>query len=77
MIEGIDAGGVAVGERDLDGVVPYLRCSGGARFGLEHWQGWRGSEGGRSFGERTLFVALVVARSAGTLIAEIGKIEMR
>jgi len=41
MIEGIDAGGVAVGERDLDGVVPYLRGGGGAGFGFEHGQGWR------------------------------------
>ena len=41
MVVGIDAGGVAVGERDLDGVVPYL-CGGfSARFGLEHRQGRR------------------------------------
>jgi len=76
MVVGIDAGGVAVGEGDLDSVIPYLRGGGGSRFGFEHWQGRRGCEGGRSFCERTLFVALVVARGAGTLIAEIGKIEM-
>ena len=41
MVVGIDAGGVAVGERDLDGVVAHLRGRGGAGFGFEHWQGWR------------------------------------
>lgn len=46
MVVGIDAGGVAVGEGDLDGVVSYLRGSGGAGFGLEHWQSGRRREGG-------------------------------
>ena len=76
MVVGIDAGGVAVGERDLDGVVPYLGGGVSARFGLEHRQGQRRCESGRSFGERIFFVTLVVAGGAGTIFAEIDEIKM-
>src|SRR5215469_16884092 len=38
MVVGVDAGGVAVGKGDLNGVIPYL-CSGfGTRLRLEHGQ---------------------------------------
>ena len=36
IVVGVDAGGVAVRETDLDGVVPYLRGGPAAGFGLEH-----------------------------------------
>ena len=76
MVVGIDASGVAVGEGDLDGVVPYL-CSGGrARFRLEHGKGGR-SEGGRRFRERAFLVAFVVASGAGAVVAQIDEVEMR
>jgi len=45
MIVGVDAGGVPVGERDLDGVVPYLGGGGGAGLGFEHGKDGRRSEG--------------------------------
>ena len=36
MIVGVDTCGVAIGERDLDSVVPYLRRGGGAGFWFVH-----------------------------------------
>jgi hypothetical protein len=75
-IVGVDASGVAVGERDLNGVIPYLSGSGGSGFGLEHGKRGRSGKGGRGFGERTLFVALVVAGGAVTIFPEIDEIEM-
>ena len=36
IVVGIDAGGVAIREADLDSVVPYLRGGLAARLGLEH-----------------------------------------
>ncbi len=68
MIVGIDAGGVAVGERDLDGVVPYLRGGLGAGFWFEHGKSGRRSEGRRRFGKGFFLGALVVARGAGAVV---------
>lgn len=45
MIVGVDAGGVPVGERDLDGVVPYLGGGGGSGLWFEHGKDGRRSEG--------------------------------
>ena len=65
MIVAIDAGGVAVGEADGDGVAAYLRCGLRSRLGLEHRQ--RG-EGGTPWscrsGEGFFLAAFVVARGA-------------
>src|SRR6266850_496989 len=77
MIVGIDAGGVAVGKRNLNCVVPYLGSGGSARSGFEHGERGRGSEGRRCSGEGFFLFPLVIAGSAGAMVAEIGKIEMR
>ena len=74
IIVRIDAGGVAVRERNLDGVVPYLRGGSGARLWLEHGQDRRRGECSGSFGQRSLFISLVIASGAGTLLAEINKV---
>ena len=75
MVVGVDAGGVAVGKRDLNGVIPYLRGGFGARLGLEHGQ--RGRRGhSRRRPEGCFFVALVVARRARALVAQIREIVM-
>jgi hypothetical protein len=77
MVVGVDAGRMAVGERDLDGVVPYLGCGGGSCFWLEHRKNRGRGKGRRSFGERFFLGAFVVAGGAGAVVAEIGKVEMR
>ena len=38
MVVCVDAGGVTVRKRDLNGVIPYLRGGFGPRLGLEHGQ---------------------------------------
>jgi len=45
MIVGVDASGVSVGERDLDGIVPYLGGGGGLGLWFEHGKDGRRSEG--------------------------------
>ena len=69
-----DAGGVAVGEGNLDGVI--ADCCGFLRagFGFEHWQG----RGGRRScgGVGALSNALLIAGGAGAFFAEISKIVM-
>jgi len=77
MVVGVDAGRVAVGKGDLDGVVPYLRGRLCAGFRLEHGKRGRRSKSRRGFGKRFFLGAFVVARGAGAVIAEVGKIEMR
>ena len=69
-----NSGGVAVGEMNLDGVVPYLGGLLSASFGLEHGKngGRSGREGGKSF----LFGSLVVASGTGAIVAQIRKVEM-
>ena len=71
IVVGKDAGGVAVGERDLDGVVADLR--GGLRAGLGLKHGKRGEWRGRRR-ELALLVALFVACGAGAVLAEIGEV---
>ncbi len=74
MIVGVDAGGVAVGEGDLNGVVADRRGGLRAGFGFEHGQ--RGKLRRRSRGELLLLVALFVARGAGAVIAKVGEVVM-
>ena len=38
VVIAIDAGGVTIGEADLNGVITNLRCGLGARLGFEHRQ---------------------------------------
>ena len=76
MIVGVDASGVTVGKRQLNRVLPYGSRRLRAGLGLEHGQRGGRSEGGRSFPERFFFDAFIVARRAGTILAQICKIEM-
>src|SRR5258707_15002741 len=46
MIVGIDAGGGAVGKRNLNCVVPYLGSGGGARVWVSKGGGGGGGQGG-------------------------------
>jgi hypothetical protein len=69
-----DAGGMAIVEIDLDGVVAYLRGGLRARRGLVHGQERRGGEVHGS--EIFFFGALVVAGGAGAVVAEIREIEV-
>jgi hypothetical protein len=72
MVVAVDAGGMAVGERELDGVVSDGVGGFGGGLGLEH-----GENGGRSRtrgGEGGFLFALVVAGGAGTFVAEIGEV---
>ena len=62
---------MAVGEKNLDGVVPYLR--GALRPGL--WLIHRQHRGGRQ-GQRFFLAALVVAGRTGTVITQKRKIEV-
>jgi len=73
MIIAENAGGMAIGESDLDGVVADGGSGLRARLGLEH--GERGGRGGGA-GGGGLADALVVAGGAGTFLAEVGKIVM-
>ena len=69
-----DAGGVAVVEINLDGVVADL-CGGiGARLGLVHGEERGGGEiqGGEIF----FFGAFIVTGGTGAIVTEIGKIEV-
>lgn len=75
MVVGVYPGGVAVGKCDLNRVIPYLRCSFGARLGLEHGQRGRRGHSRRRL-EGRFFVALVIARRAGAFVAQIGEVVM-
>src|SRR6267154_3059663 len=76
MIVGIDAGRVAVGERDLDSVVPYLCGGGGAGLGLEHRKRRRRYEGRRGFRQRSFLVAFVIAGGARTVVAQVDEVKV-
>ena len=65
---------MTIGKRKLNGVVPYLRGGSGARLWLEHGQSRRRGKCGGGFGQRSLFVALVIASGAGALLAEINEV---
>lgn len=74
MVVAIDAGGVAVGEGELDGVVAYGVGGLGGGLWFEHGEcsggGWaRGGEVG-------FFFALVVAGGAGAFFSEVVEIVM-
>src|SRR2546429_8214393 len=74
MVVAVDAGGVAVGEANLNGVVAYLRGSLGARLGLEHWQCGRRLESRTHLANEGLLLSRVVAGGAGTLVAQVSKL---
>jgi len=76
MIVGIDAGGMTVRKRNLDGVVAHLRGGSRSRLGLEHRQRWRRRECGRSFRQQVFLAAFVVAGGARTVVAQIKEIEV-
>jgi hypothetical protein len=67
IIVAVDPGGVAVGEGDLDGIIPYRGSRSSARLGFKHRQ----SGGGRTrCAEFAFFFALVVAGCTGAMIAQ-------
>lgn len=76
MIVGINAGGMAVRKRNLYRILADGICGLRARFGLEHRQRGRRRKRRRSFAQLRFLDALVVARRAGTLFAQIWKIKM-
>ena len=74
MVVAIDAGGMAIRKADLHGVVADDRGGLRAGLGLEHRQREKGVAPRRRRGESFFFAALVVARRAGTLFAQIREI---
>src|SRR5882757_7079697 len=72
MIVAEDAGGVAVGKRDLNGVVANRGRRLRARLRLKHRQ--RGGGSGSSAGDSALSYPLIIAGGAGTLFAKIREI---
>jgi len=74
MIVGEDAGGVTVGEKDLNGVVADLQGRLGANLGLEH--GKRSELRGARSGDSGFLFAFLVAGGTGASFPEIRKIEM-
>src|SRR5207247_10577625 len=74
MVVAVDACRVAVGEAELDGVVPHL-CGGlSAWLGLEHGQRGRWLECRSQLGERGLLFPCVVTGGARTLLAQISEL---
>src|SRR5579859_1195572 len=74
MVVSVDAGGMTVGKRNLNRVIPYL-CGGfRLRFGLEHGQRGRRCHSWREGLEGFLFAALVVAGRARAFVAQVSKI---
>src|SRR5437879_1897155 len=69
-----DAGGVAVGKGDLDGVIADGCGLLSASLGLKHGQGCRGSWRGTR--KRGFSYSLVIARSARTFVAQVWEIVM-
>src|SRR6266403_3941013 len=67
-----DAGRVAVGKRDLNGVVANRGRRLRARLRLEHRQ--RGGGSGASAGDSALSYPLIIAGGAGTLFAKIREV---
>lgn len=77
VAKAVDAGGVAVGEINADGVIADSVRRRGFRLGLEH--GEFGAQAGRRAGgsaerRRRFFLARVVARGAGAIFAQISEI---
>src|SRR5712672_3994348 len=72
MIVAEDASRVAVGKRDLNGVVANRGRRLCARLRLEHRQ--RGGGSGSSAGDSALSYPLIIAGGAGTLFAEIREV---
>src|SRR5437899_12863275 len=74
MVVAVDACRVAVGEAELDGVVPHL-CGGlSAWLGLEHGQRGSWLECRSQLGERGLLFPCVVTGGARTLLAQISEL---
>src|SRR5580693_8975473 len=71
MIVAVDAGRMAVGEADGNGVAAYLRGGLRTRLRLKHRQRGKRTASGRRGGERFFLAALVVACGAGTLFPQI------
>src|SRR5580704_4798731 len=74
MFVTIDASGVAIRKGDLQGVVADDGGGLGAWLRFKHGKRRKGVDGGRCRGEGFLFAALVVARGAGALLAQISEI---
>ena len=72
MIVAEDAGRVAVGKRDLNGVVANRGRRLRARLRLKHRQ--RGGGSGSSAGDSALSYPLIIAGGAGTLFAKIREV---
>src|SRR5260370_24519288 len=73
VVVAIDAGGVAIAEADLNGVVAHLRAGLGARLWFDHRQNRRRCHSRRERLARLFFATLVIASSAGTLGAPLRK----
>ena len=72
MVVTENAGGVAIAESDLDGVIAHGGSLLRARLGLKHRE--RGRSDGSRNGAGVLSNAFVIAGGAGTFFAKIGKI---
>src|SRR5713226_8872004 len=76
VVETIDAGGVAVGELNLNGVVTHRFGGAGAGLGLEHGQRNRSRSGTGVACEGGFFPALVITERAGAEVAQVHEIVM-
>src|SRR6266849_1450868 len=72
VIVAVNAGGVAVAEGDLNGVIADLRGGFRARLGLEHRESGGGD--GTGTGKGALSYPLVIASGAGAFLAKISEI---
>jgi len=74
MLETVDAGRVAIGKFDLDGVAADGGGALSGDAGLEHGQQRGGSDGRAGRSHVRLFLTLVIAESAGAVVAQVGKV---
>lgn len=74
MVVAVDAGGVAVVESELDGVVADGSGGSGFGFGLEHRESGGRNDRGWGCGLFIFFAAFVAASGAGAFFAQVGKI---
>ncbi len=75
MVVAVDTGGVPIRKAQLHGVVADDGGGLCSRLGFEHRQSRKDGTPGRCRGgEGFFFAAFVVARGAGTLLAQIGKV---
>src|SRR6266436_8357724 len=72
VIVAVNAGGVAVAEGDLNGVIADLRGGFRARLGLEHRESGGGD--GTGTGKGALSYPLVIASGTGAFLAKISEI---